>query len=71
MTEVDEETLFNRASFAKLRKTEEGFQEFQLAPKFRFLIGSIYEPMKSLKTIKSFNFPLFQFNLELKLIIRI
>ena len=31
MTEVDEETLFNRASFAKLRKTEEGFQAFKLA----------------------------------------
>ena len=52
MAEVDEETLFNRASFAKLRKTEAGFLAFSLALKFRFLIGSIYEPMESLKTQK-------------------
>ena len=36
MTEVDEETLFNRASFAKLRKTEAGFLAFSLAPNARF-----------------------------------
>ena len=54
----DEETLFNRASFAKLKKSEASFrlENFFIGPRqpyARLLIGLIHKPMKFFANLKA------------------